>query len=255
MMPTETILTETMRTRMMRSVAIRLTVVIAALGVPASTSALGDIFDLDADVPRAGSLAPAQAVPDAPAVIAPAPERSIPASSIPTPSGSASAAVAAPERPPVATERPSSANPLWEIPLTKLSDTRERPIFSPSRRPPPPATAAAVVQKAPPPKPPVKIARPQLSLVGTISSDHQGFAIFVDPSNKAALRLRIGEDYQGWKLRSIEGRDATLERDQQTAVLSLAPPAVAAPAQLPVQASNVVIAAPVDMVPRGVPRH
>src|SRR6201995_4331257 len=44
--------------------------------------------------------------------------------------------------PPAEPERPLSANPLWAIPLTKLSGTRDRPIFSPSRRPPPPVVAA-----------------------------------------------------------------------------------------------------------------
>src|SRR5262249_27227957 len=34
-----------------------------------------------------------------------------------------------------------SGNPLWAIPLTQLSATPERPIFSPSPRPPPPAAA------------------------------------------------------------------------------------------------------------------
>jgi hypothetical protein len=32
---------------------------------------------------------------------------------------------------------PPSGNPLWAILLKDLSDTRERPIFTPSRRPPP----------------------------------------------------------------------------------------------------------------------
>src|SRR5262249_51282329 len=31
-----------------------------------------------------------------------------------------------------AAERSLSANPLWAIPLTRLSGTRDRPIFSPS---------------------------------------------------------------------------------------------------------------------------
>jgi hypothetical protein len=234
---------ETMRAKMMQGAAIRFAVLIVTLGVPVSTSALpGDMYDLDADIPRAGNAAPAPSVPDSPAVAAPA--------AIVAP-----AVVAAPEQPAATAERASSANPLWAIPLTKLPDTHERPIFSPSRRPPPSAAVAVVVQKAPPPKPPVRVERPQLSLVGTISSDNQSFAIFIDQSSKAALRLRIGEDYQGWTLRSILGRDATLERDQQTAVLSLPPPATSAPAPLPLQAENVVTAAPVDILPRGVPRH
>ena len=36
-----------------------------------------------------------------------------------------------------------------------------------------------------------------------------------------ALRLKLGEDYQGWKLRAIQGRQVTMEKDQQTAVLTL----------------------------------
>ena len=43
-----------------------------------------------------------------------------------------------------------SANPLWTIPLSSLTATRERPLFSPSRRPP----QSVVVAKAPPPPPP-----------------------------------------------------------------------------------------------------
>ena len=113
---------------------------------------------------------------------------------------------AAPLTPPVTTvrvapptasapERAQSANPLWEIPLARLSATRERPIFSPSRRPPPSAVAAEpAIVKAP-------VARkkepeaPQLVLVGTIASDEEGFGIFLDQSTKGALRLKIGEDY------------------------------------------------------------
>jgi general secretion pathway protein N len=126
--------------------------------------------------------------------------------------------------PAAAPERPLSANPLWGIPLTKLSGTRDRPIFSPSRRPPPPAAVAdAVVAKAPPPRKKA-IEPPQLSLVGTISGDDEGFGIFLDPSTKAALRLKIGDDYQGWKLRTIQGREVTMEKDEQGAVLTLPQP-------------------------------
>jgi hypothetical protein len=33
---------------------------------------------------------------------------------------------------------PPSGNPLWAVPIKDLSQTRDRPIFTPSRRPPPP---------------------------------------------------------------------------------------------------------------------
>ena len=51
--------------------------------------------------------------------------------------------------------RSGAANPLWAIPLDSLTATRERPLFSVSRRPPPaPVAAAAPIVEAPPPPPP-----------------------------------------------------------------------------------------------------
>lgn len=136
-----------------------------------------------------------------------------------------------PEPQPAAPERTLSPNPLWEIPLSNLAATRERPIFSPSRRPPPPVVVAAPPSKAPPPTPKApRVERPQLTLVGTIDGE-ESFAIFVDQATRAALRLKIGDDYQGWKLRAVQGRDVTLERDQQTTILSLPQPGTAAPGQ------------------------
>ncbi len=121
--------------------------------------------------------------------------------------------------------RSLSGNPLWTIPLTVLSATRERPIFSSSRRPRPPAVAVAPVVKpaavAPKPKDPE---RPKLTLVGTIASGRERFGIFLDQSTKAALRLKMGDDYQGWKLRSVQGREATLEKDQEAVILALSQP-------------------------------
>jgi len=125
----------------------------------------------------------------------------------------------------------SANNPLWAIPLTALSGTRERPIFSSSRRPPAPAVALAPVVKpaavVPKPKDPE---RPKLSLVGTVASGNESFGIFLDQSTKLALRLRMGDDYQGWTLRSVQGREATLEKDQQAVILALPQPGASQPA-------------------------
>jgi hypothetical protein len=133
--------------------------------------------------------------------------------------------VAAPQAAPqAAPERTPSANPLWAIPLTQLSVTRDRPIFSSSRRPPPPAIAEQPPVRPPPPPRTKEITPPQLSLVGTIASDDDSFGIFLDQSTKAALRLRVGEDYQGWRLRAIQGREVTIEKDQQGVVLTLPEP-------------------------------
>jgi hypothetical protein len=78
------------------------------------------------------------------------------------------------------------------------------------------------VVKPPPRK--KEIQPPPLSLVGTIASDDESFGIFIDQSTKTALRLKVGEDYQGWKLLKIRGREVTMQKDQQAAVLTLPQP-------------------------------
>jgi hypothetical protein len=117
---------------------------------------------------------------------------------------------------------PHSGNPLWAVPLSSLTLTRERPIFSASRRPPPsPVAAAPVMQtRPPPPPPPREPERPRLSLVGTVGGE-QGIAVFVDQATQAVVRLRPGEGHDGWVLRTVGGREVTLQNDRDTAVLAL----------------------------------
>jgi hypothetical protein len=127
--------------------------------------------------------------------------------------------------PEVAIPQPRSGNPLWAIPLAQLSATRDRPIFSPSRRPPPPVVARPVVAvvKVPVAKP-KEPDRPRLSLLGTIVNGDDGFAIFMDQATAAPLRIRIGSDYQGWTLRLVRAGSATLQKDQDSMELALPRP-------------------------------
>jgi general secretion pathway protein N len=113
-----------------------------------------------------------------------------------------------------------SGNPLWAIPIKDLTATRDRPIFSPSRRPPPPAVAATPYVPPPPVKP-AGPQRPQLALVGTVVNAHEGFGIFLDQATNTVVRLKTGQGHNGWILRSVQGREATLEKDRDTAVLAL----------------------------------
>ena len=210
---------------------------VTTLAVPAATLALPtDATDRDA-----------QGRADAPSISSVWEQPSTPAPVI---------TVRPPEAQPPAPERALSPNPLWEIPLASLSNTRERPIFSPSRRPPPPVVAAAPPVQAPPPPPkPPRAERPQLSLVGTVGGAEESFAIFVDLTTKAALRLKIGENYQGWKLRTVQGREATLERDQQTTILSLPQPGAGSPGAARGQVENVAAQRPPDSPPQRDPRR
>jgi general secretion pathway protein N len=123
-----------------------------------------------------------------------------------------------------AAERPLSANPLWGMPVKQFNVTRERPIFLPSRRPPvPPPSAITVAKVAAPPKP-KEPEQPHLSLVGTISGDDVKFGIFIDQATNAVVRLKLGEDFQGWQLRSVQGREASFQKSQQNFVVSLPQP-------------------------------
>ena len=195
---------------------------LAALAVPGATTALSAATsDMELEESRQPDVPGTPSVWDAPATVSSAPVRPV----VPLQGQ---------------TERALSPNPLWAIPLATLGATRERPIFSQSRRPPPVAEVPVVM--APPPPAPVRPARvepPQLSLVGTVTGDDQSFGIFVDQGTRAALRLRVGEDYQGWRLRSVQGREVILERDQQTTSFSLPEPGTdGAATPAPVQAEN-----------------
>jgi hypothetical protein len=56
--------------------------------------------------------------------------------------------------------------------------------------------------------------------VGTISGEHAGIAIFLDAA-KGIVRLKIGESYLGWTLEEVRGREATLKKDRETAVIAI----------------------------------
>ena len=127
--------------------------------------------------------------------------------------------------PPVARPVEASGNPLWAIPLSSLSATRERPLFLPSRRAPAPAVAGPVAAAPPPPPPkPAEPEQPPLQLIGAIAGGNEGFAVFLDQSNNNIVRLRTGQNHDGWVLRSVKGREAILEKDKRTATLVLPPP-------------------------------
>ena len=127
-------------------------------------------------------------------------------------------------------EPPAPAgNPLWALPLERLSITRERPIFSPSRRPPTPAPTyvapVAVRQPAKPPEP----ERPAVSLIGTVIGTDVQIGIFLEKATHNVVRLHLGEEYQGWVLRLVKAREVTLVKDvEQT--LAFDPPPGEAPA-------------------------
>jgi hypothetical protein len=128
--------------------------------------------------------------------------------------------------PDAAVERsPPGRNPLWALPFKQLSVTRDRPIFSPSRRPPPPATPTYVAPVAVrTPQKPKEPERPSITLLGTILGTSESIGVFLNPATRDIVRLRLGEHHEGWALRSVKTREVTLVKDRERVVLQLPPP-------------------------------
>lgn len=115
-------------------------------------------------------------------------------------------------------EQPTAtiANPLEAQPLDRLSATRDRPLFSPTRRPTPPPPPP------PPEQPPVAVVPqpPNLTLVGIVLDDEGARALIRSSATKAD-RVQIGDDIGGWKVAQIEGRRLVLSLDGRLATFTL----------------------------------
>jgi general secretion pathway protein N len=118
-------------------------------------------------------------------------------------------------------------NPLWAIPLRALAATRERPLFSASRRPPSPvipsapnpiARALPVAIKAAEPE------RPPLLLIGTVVSADTRIAILLNQTTKLVTQVREGEQESGWRVKAVSLRSTVVERDDQSVTLALPKP-------------------------------
>lgn len=146
---------------------------------------------------------------------------------------------------PVAGRPAPHGNPLWSVPLTALTATLERPIFSPTRRPPPRAVAAVPVVELRAPPPPKPVEPPPLVLVGAVIGEGDAIAILVNRSDQKVLRMRPGETLGGWSLTSVQPREVTFKQGNRSEVLALqrpggtsAPAGLPAPEPLPTAAAN-----------------
>jgi hypothetical protein len=126
--------------------------------------------------------------------------------------------LAADKAPDVPVEQGSAlASPLANEGLEHLSVTRERPLFSPTRRPPPPPPP--VVQIAPPPPPPPP--PPTVALFGVVRDGEEFRAIVRTGPAAATTRVRVGDDIGGWKVAEIDRRRLVLVLDDRTATFTM----------------------------------
>ncbi|MBR0798241.1 hypothetical protein JQ615_22900 [Bradyrhizobium jicamae] len=127
--------------------------------------------------------------------------------------------LARPVREPAKTLR--SGNPLWAVPLSALSATVARPIFSASRRPPLGVVARAVEPAVAPPPPPAPPERPTLALLGAVVGDGDAIAVLLDQATQKVVRLRQGESHSGWQLSEVQPREVTLRKAGRSETLVL----------------------------------
>src|SRR5580698_4919784 len=108
-----------------------------------------------------------------------------------------------------------------QISLDDLSETRNRPLFSPSRRPPPANVEVAVTAPAPPPPPQAPIPAPTLTFLGTFESATEvGAAVQITPNDKPVV-VRYGTYINGWRVVDISHKRLVLAYQDRTAVFTL----------------------------------
>jgi hypothetical protein len=117
------------------------------------------------------------------------------------------------------------ANPLQWISLDRLPATRDRPLFSPSRRPPTVIEATSTPPPPPPPLPPlVPVAPPSLTFFGTFESNEEvGADVQTGPNGNATI-VRFGSYIEGWRVTEISRYRLVLSLDDRTAEFTMFSP-------------------------------
>jgi hypothetical protein len=112
------------------------------------------------------------------------------------------------------------SNPIVAQSIDSLSATRERPLFSPTRRPParPAAAPPPLVRRADPAPPP---SPPGVVLLGVvIGGDTARAFVRSEPPDKT-LRVAIGDDIGGWKVSQIERHELVLSLGDRSATFKI----------------------------------
>ena len=108
-------------------------------------------------------------------------------------------------------------SPLAAQPFDRLSATRDRPLFSPTRHPPaPPPEIAVEPAPPPPPSPP-----PNIVLLAVVMDGEEARAIVRTAPEAKILRVQIGDDIAGWKVGQIEARRLVLSLDERSATFTM----------------------------------
>ena len=111
-----------------------------------------------------------------------------------------------------------TADPMTELSLQSLSATRERPLFSPTRRPPPtvlppsiPETGSLAATPEPPP----------FELLGAVLGEKVSYILIRNRNTHEVRRLSPTEEADGWKVAAVTARSVVLEHDGRVEKLML----------------------------------
>jgi hypothetical protein len=107
-------------------------------------------------------------------------------------------------------------NPLAVHSLSELTATRERPLFSPTRRPPPPPPAVADADSTPTPAPP-----PNVLFSGVVMQKKGALAIIRPDASGATMYVHVGDIVSGWKVGQIDRRHLILSLDGRSVTFTL----------------------------------
>jgi general secretion pathway protein N len=116
-----------------------------------------------------------------------------------------------------------SDNPVADVPLDRLSDTRNRPLFSRSRRPPaPPAPTAIAARVEPQPLP--LLPPPGVALFGIVVGPQGPRAYIAAGATDRIIGVRPGDDVSGWTVTAITRSNLVLSRAERSATFTLFSP-------------------------------
>lgn len=117
-----------------------------------------------------------------------------------------------------------NGDPIWRVPLESLSQTRERPLFSRTRRPPPKSIAAPIAIE--PPAPTLDSLR--LSLLGVVLGPNEyGVAVLREAESQIVKRVQVGDSINRWTLIEVRRREAVFQRDGATVTFEMPKPGAA----------------------------
>jgi general secretion pathway protein N len=139
----------------------------------------------------------------------------------------------APAPAPLIPDAPVKSNPLWSIPLSALSETRNRPLFNVTRRPPLETVAAEPSLKFSAEDQSPKPEGPPFALMGTILSPKARVAILLEQATSRVSQLRQGKIESGWTALSVGARSIVLRKGDSVRTLNLPGPNVPPPAAIP----------------------